>query len=303
MLAVEPYPERFEGAWRAFLGRERGRVAPETFKGIVRHLERFFGYCRGRRLEGLTEAELIAFSKGLGLGVGSVRAHLSAVRHWLRFLYDEGLELSASYLMIPSWKGRCGSRLPLSIEEIESWFELCDLGCPLGLRDRALFELAYGSGLRRGELLRLELGHLDVGGSQLRVGRAKNGYGREVAMTGRACGYLCLYLEKGRPKFANRHSGELLFLSSRGCGLTRSEVKGRVSYYRRRLAVGSKLGLHVLRHSFGAHLVRGGAEVGCVAELLGHRSLASTALYTQVKAQDLERLRRHHPRGYCQARE
>jgi integrase/recombinase XerD len=229
--------------------------------------------------------------------VSAVASELSHVKQWLRFCYEQDATLAAQHELVTLPK--VGKPLPraLTIDEIEAWFALCDLDCHWGLRDRAFLELAYGTGLRHREILALSMSDLNLAEGLTRVEMSKNGHGRVVPITRRAVLFVERYLQEARPWLPVMATArDCLWLNSRGYQQTTSTMTTRIAtLYAPKLEFGHKLGIHVLRHSFATHLVRGGADVRHVGEMLGHRDLNSTARYTELEVDDLRELLRGHP--------
>jgi site-specific recombinase XerD len=173
---------------------------------------------------------------------------------------------------------------------------------PLELRDRALFELAYSSGLRAQELVSLQLGSLDFDSETVRV-LGKGGKTRLVPVGEHARRALERYLTRGRPKLSALEApGGTLFLSKSGRPLSTSDVRRRLHGWARRAAVAAPGVInthpHVLRHSFATHLLEGGADLRSIQELLGHASISTTQVYTRVESSRLRSAyARAHPRA------
>lgn len=288
------------------------RLAAKTVKEHRRAVVLLTEYLklRGLALRGLEREDLVGFVRWLQtvrirpyLGAATpsprtINVMLAGARAWLRFLFDEGLLLEPLHRWLQNCKtGAPLSKRRLSLEEVEAWLELPDLECPLGLRDRAFFELAAGSGLRRAELVALELSCLDLGAVTVRVEKTKTRHWRQVPMTRRAAVFLGLYLAKGRPLLMVSPREEL-WLDSGGRSLSYVAMGHRVSrFYAPRLSYEGKMRLHALRHAFATQLLRGGADLRHIGELLGHRNLESTVLYTEVVVDDLRQALSRHPRG------
>jgi site-specific recombinase XerD len=165
----------------------------------------------------------------------------------------------------------------------------------LGLRDRALLELLYGTGLRLMECVRIDLADLDLAQGTLLVRSGKGRKDRYVPVPARAREALARYLREARLALTERCDDGALFVARFGRRLGAMSVRALVRRYGRK--VGVKVSTHVLRHSCATHLVAGGADVRHVQKLLGHKRLATTALYTKVDTSALlDMLRRRHPR-------
>ncbi len=193
-------------------------------------------------------------------------------------------------------------RLPrvLKAPEVAKLLDRIPTATPLELRDRALFELAYGSGLRAEELISLDLASVDFDGESVRV-EGKGGKTRLVPAGEHSLRALERYLDRGRPGLATRKEGAL-FLSKSGRRLGTSDVRRRLRTWSR-LAVAAAPALadahpHALRHSFATHLLEGGADLRTIQELLGHASISTTQVYTRVESARLRSAyQRAHPRA------
>ncbi len=194
-------------------------------------------------------------------------------------------------------------RLPRVLKpgEAAALLDRIPAGSPLELRDRALFELAYASGLRAEELVTLDVASLDFDSETVRV-EGKGGRTRLVPVGEHALRALERYLAKARPALADVHGAEALFLSKSGRRLSSSDVRRRLRRWARLAALHSP-GLaeahpHALRHSFATHLLEGGADLRAIQELLGHSTISTTQVYTRVESSRLRSAySRAHPRA------
>ena len=173
-------------------------------------------------------------------------------------------------------------------------------GSPLGLRDHAMLEVLYGSGLRVSELIGLTLSGVDRRGGWLRV-EGKGRKERLVPMGGAALESIERYLENGRPGLARASAQEVetLFLNRRGTAMTRQNFFQRIRGIARRAGISQdRVSPHVLRHAFATDLLEGGADLRSVQAMLGHEHLVTTEIYTHVsKGRLRDTVERHHPRG------
>jgi integrase/recombinase XerD len=216
----------------------------------------------------------------------SLSRKLSAVRMLAKFLTGENkLENDFTELLANPRKAR---HLPdcLSIEEMERFLEAPDLNTPLGKRDRALFELMYGSGLRVSEICALPMNAIDTEEGFARI-FGKGSKERVVPVGKHASEAIRNYLHGGRPQLVKDGTGGELFLSMRGKAISRKMVWVLVKEYARRAGIEKNLSPHGLRHSFATHLLMGGADVRSVQEMLGHADVGTTQIYTQVEVERL----------------
>lgn len=227
-------------------------------------------------------------------------ATLSALRAWMRFLFVRKQLLLPLHEELSLFRRRLhGRRVLLSYEQVLAVLNLPPLDQAEGLRDRAMLEMAYASGLRRGELVALELGDLDPSAGLVSVRQAKNDQQRNLPLTRWALFYTRRYLEEVRPQFASPLSSNALWLDPRGRALKVDVLRERLrKIYRSRQVLGFSFTLHQLRHACATHLLEAGASLRHVQELLGHRDLSSTARYTHLRPHRLREIhQRFHPRN------
>jgi integrase/recombinase XerD len=168
---------------------------------------------------------------------------------------------------------------------------------PLALRDRAILELLYASGLRISELCQARLEYLNLEENIIRV-TGKGNKTRLVPVGQSALEALEEYLAKGRPQLISPKSGAAIFLSIRGHPLTPARIWQLVQHYSQQAGLLAAIHPHQLRHSFATHLLRGGADLRIIQEMLGHASIATTQIYTQVDRSQLKKIHHQfHPRG------
>jgi integrase/recombinase XerD len=222
---------------------------------------------------------------------------LSAWRRFYRWCRREGLRQDdpTEFLVLH----RRGRSLPDTPSEtaVERLMEAPDLSRPEGLRDRAMLELMYSSGLRVSELTGLALSAVGLNQGVLRI-QGKGGRERLVPIGEEARQWLERYLQEVRPRFNGAGGRAEVFLSRRGGPLSRQAFWLAVRRYGRLAGIADDLHPHSLRHAFATHLLNHGADLRAVQQLLGHRDISTTQIYTQVAQIRLQALHaRHHPRG------
>lgn len=232
------------------------------------------------------------------LAPSSVGRKLAAWRSFLKFLRREGYIAGNPLEGVPSPKRP--KRLPrvLRYDQVEKLVEAPEVDA-LGLRDRALLETLYATGIRVSELVGLDIGDVNLTAGQVKV-LGKGGKERVVPIGSYAREALTLYLRYGRPALLNPRlpAGDALFLNSRGERLSVRGVRKRLAGYLTKLGLGGAASPHTLRHSFATHLLDGGADLRVVQELLGHARLSTTQIYTHVSKERLKEVyRKSHPRG------
>jgi integrase/recombinase XerD len=242
------------------------------------------------------ELHAIRLSKR-GLSATSRARMLSAIRHFHRFLEREGMgSHDATERMV---RPKIGRRMPnvLTLAQVESLIDAPEAGTPLGLRDRAMLELAYGAGLRVSELCGLGLDALLLDQEIVRV-TGKGGKQRVAPFGKAAARAISRYLDHGRPFLLKGRISRLVFVNIRGGGISRVGFFKRLKEHAKTAGIARKVSPHVLRHSFATHLLEGGADLRLVQELLGHADIATTQVYTHVDMKHiLEAHRAFHPRG------
>src|SRR5215212_11653922 len=237
-----------------------------------------------------------------GLSKSSVARKIASIRAFYRHLVQRGLlEANPADLVATPKKDRYLPRVlkPLEVTEL---LERVPAGGPLDLRDRAMFEVAYGSGLRAEELVNLDVGDLDADAEEMRV-TGKGSKTRVVPAGEPVWDAIGAYLDRGRPKLAResengQRAEPALFLSKSGRRLSTSDVRRRLRISTQRAATGAGVTPHTLRHSFATHLLEGGADLRAIQELLGHASISTTQTYTRIESSRLRKAySQAHPRA------
>jgi len=194
---------------------------------------------------------------------------------------------------------RLGRGLPKALDEkqVVSLLEAPDVEKPLGLRDRAMLELMYATGLRVSELVNLELASLGLNQGVVRI-LGKGGKERLVPLGEEALSWLQRYLGESRPALMRGADSPLVFVTTRKAGMTRQAFWHAIRKYAGVAGIDKAVSPHMLRHSFATHLLNHGADLRVVQLLLGHSDLSTTQIYTHIAREGLKRLHsKHHPRG------
>lgn len=222
---------------------------------------------------------------------------LSSLRRFYRYLVREQLIVEDPSARIDSPKLARGLPRALSETEAESLLLAPDVTVLLGLRDRAMLEVLYATGLRVTELVSLELLNVSLQQGIVRV-MGKGSRERLVPLGEEAIGWLEQYLLEARPQLLRGRTSSALFVTQRGAAMTRQAFWYLIKRYAREAGIVSHLSPHTLRHAFATHLLNHGADLRVVQMLLGHSSLSTTQIYTHVARERLKDLHaRHHPRG------
>ncbi|HEY6672337.1 MAG TPA: tyrosine recombinase [Solirubrobacterales bacterium] len=232
-----------------------------------------------------------------GISKAGVARKLAAIRSFYGALVRAGVVGANPADLVATPKR--GRKLPrvLSRDEMQTLLDRIPTRTPLELRDRAMLELAYSCGLRAEEVVNLNTDAPDFEGERLRV-EGKGGKTRLVPMGEPAQAALSRYLERGRRALVGADGEEALLVSKSGRRLHPSDVRRRLQRWVREAAIAGGVSPHALRHSFATHLLEGGADLRTIQELLGHSSLSTTQIYTQVEPSWLQRqYARSHPRA------
>ncbi len=280
---------------------EKG-LAAHTLEAYAADLERFGKFQRERRCEpGSVAAEdLGAYVDHLqqaGLSGRSIARHLTTIRNFFAFLVREGLVENDPAERVRGPKQWQTIPRYLNRGEVERLLEAPDTSRPTGLRDRAMVELLYASGLRVTELCRLGMSDLDTNNGVVRT-TGKGNKQRLVPVGKVALKALADYLATGRPALLKGRACRYLFVTARGGCLTRQGFWKLLAGYGRKVGIFHGLTPHVLRHSFATHLLEGGADLRSVQVMLGHADISTTQIYTHVMRSRLrETVEKHHPRA------
>lgn len=287
-----------ETAWPALLREfllylkvERG-LSPLTVEAYQRDLRRFTEFAARRGLASPREVgrgELTDFLEEMrdrGISPRSLARITAALRRFNRFLLEEGTGDSLPVSDLPYPRHLRPLPRVLSREEVEVLLEQEFPGDAKGLRDKAILETLYGTGIRISELVGLDVEDLDLEEREMRV-LGKGGRERVVPVGGSACEALAAYLSHGRVRLTRKPAQRALFLNSRGGRLTRQGAWGLVRKYARRVGLEEKMTPHTLRHSFATHLLENGVDLRYIQELLGHASISTTQIYTHVSGKRL----------------
>ncbi len=264
-------------------------------EGVSRWLD-----TRGSCLTGVTRADLsqyLAHLKDKGTPPRTAARLLSTLRRFYRYLLREGRIKEDPTALIDSPK--LGRSLPKSLteEQVVKLLQAPDVSKPLGLRDRAMLETLYATGLRVSELVGLLLSQLGLSQGVVRV-VGKGNKERLVPLGEEALSWLNRYLSEARRGLIRGRATDALFVTARGGPMTRQAFWHNIKRYAKSADIQASLSPHTLRHAFATHLLNHGADLRVVQMLLGHSDLSTTQIYTHVARERLKELHaRHHPRG------
>jgi integrase/recombinase XerD len=283
--------------------RTERRLSANTVESYGFDMRRFtaFVVSRGTCLSDFSRSHFLSFLSSLRddrLSARSVSRNVSTVRSFFRYLVREGI---LSVNPISEARGpKTGRPLPryLTPSEVENLLSAPDRDTPEGMRDRAMLEIMYASGLRASEVVALRRENVDEHAGFLRV-VGKGGKERIVPVAQPSLDTLLEYVKLWRPRFLKKKgAGNVLFLSRLGRPITRQTLWSRIGMWAKSAGIREPVSPHTLRHSFAGHLLAGGADLRAVQAMLGHADISTTQIYTHVTAERLREIhRKHHPRG------
>jgi integrase/recombinase XerD len=282
----------------AYLAVERG-LARNTVDSYSMDLAKFskFLSSRKRQIGSFRKDDVVDYLdtlRGSGASIASVCRALSSIRGLARYMILQGAigEDPTENISSP----RKWETLPkaLSVKEVKGLLKN-NVSGRLTLRDSAMFELLYSSGLRVSELVSLKVPDVNFEAGFLRV-TGKGGKERVVPANPRALGKVRAYMEELRPRLLKKRNSEYLFITSRGKPMSRQRFWQALKVYG--ALAGVKLSPHTLRHSFATHMLEGGADLRSLQKMLGHSDISTTQIYTKVSMDRAKKVYKdHHPRG------
>jgi integrase/recombinase XerD len=281
---------------------EKG-LSSNTVSAYRRDMAKFDEFAKKRKLslERVTRDDLVDFLAGLyrlNLESRTVARHLVTLRNFFRFAQTQELIGADPSINLESPKIRRSLPGYLRLEEVERLLQQPDSGTALGLRDRAMLEVLYSTGLRVSELISLRVTDLDSKVGCVRC-IGKGDKERIVPVGRKAVSMVEKYLREARPQLLGKLRGSpTLFVNRRGVSLSRVGVWKILSAYGRRAGFRVALTPHMLRHSFATHLLERGADLRSVQMMLGHADISTTQIYTHVVEERLKQIyKAHHPRA------
>ena len=283
------------------------RFSPATIKSRQASLAVFFGWLAGigiadvREVHRLTVRDYQLWLQGRGYAVPTVQVHLQALRRFFEHLETTDVILvnPCAGIMLP----KLASRLPkvvLTQGEARALLDAPDTQTKIGIRDKAVLEMFYSTGIRLAEMARLTIHDADYKNGFVRVTKGKGGKDRVVPLGRKACDYVREYLQKVRSEWskANRDERALWLSSKQPHGPLKSQaIEVMVKQYGREAGIKKNVTPHVWRHTCATHLVTDGANIAYVQRLLGHRSLRTTQIYTRTTIAEIKAMHtKAHPK-------
>ena len=285
----------------SYLRVEKG-LSDNTIQSYRRDMMKFVGFLQKQKIDTakIQRQDVVDFLATLykrRLDSRSVARHLVTIRHFFRFALLEGFVKEDPAATIESPKFRQSLPYFLSVEEVERLLAQPDTTSAVGLRDKAIIELMYSTGIRVSELAGIRVGDLQLDAGCLRC-IGKGNKERLVPVGKKALAVVEAYLKKSRPELLKGSASAHLFLNQRGRAMDRITIWKMMGRYGRKAELRKPLKPHTLRHSFATHLLDRGADLRSVQMMLGHSDISTTQIYTHVVEERLKQVyKAHHPRA------
>ncbi len=285
-----------------FLVVEKG-LSKNTIEAYGHGVNRFLNYLRAKGKEGVEAIskmdirEFLLSLKRKGLSSKTLARNLISLRVFLRFLTEESILSANPAEEIETPK--VAKTLPdiLSFDEVDRLIEQPNPELPQGLRDRAMLEMLYATGMRVSELIRLQLNHVHLDPGYV-VLFGKGSKERIVPIGGEAMKWVRRYLEDARKTLLKKRESPFLFVNRSGKPMSRQYFWKTLKAHGRNAGIRKRITPHLLRHSFASHLLERGADLRSVQLMLGHADISTTQIYTHVTGERLKKIhRQYHPRG------
>ncbi len=281
-----------------YLTVEKG-LADNTLESYRHDIQKFWNYLesRGKRITGFGRSDITSYMNHLrdaGNQSSTLARNIAALRGFCRFMLLEGMmeEDPLENLATPrGWK-----RVPrvIGTDEVSTLLEKPG-GRKLSLRDRAILETIYSSGLRASEVISIKMNDINFEAGFITV-RGKGSKERVVPVNETALATIKQYIEESRPGILRKRNSRFLFLAKGGRPMTRQRLWQLIKKYSTGLS--ANISPHTLRHCFASHLLDGGADLRALQKMLGHTDISSTQIYTRVTPERLKKIHKeHHPRG------
>jgi len=284
-----------------FLSKEKN-FSLHTIKAYQYDIQKFIEFLTEKsvRVQQATKSDIRDFLSNqydLGLTKKTVARRLASIKSFYKYLINiEFIDKNPSlFLQSP----KLSKELPNFIDEkiIDELMNQPDIDTVKGLRDRAIMELFYSTGMRLSELINLDIGSINTKDHLIKV-VGKGNKDRLIPFGKRAKFCIENYLKKRALALKSSFEGTPLFVNSKNQRVPKRTIQRRVSNYIKLVAEGKRLGPHILRHSFATHLMNKGADIRAVGDLLGHSNLSSTQIYTHVKPERMREIyKQSHPHG------
>ncbi len=288
------------GSYMEYLRFER-MLLPNTIDSYMRDLNKFNFFLKNKGIEdyiNIKKEQILDFLQFLhtNQSESSISRILSTLRSFYKFLFREGICKKNPWIRISNPAMPRKLLKVLDIEEVEKFLDSIPFSTKLQLRDKAMFELLYSCGLRVSEIINLKLGDIDFDEEMLRfIGKGKKE--RITPVGKKSLLHLKKYIDKARYKIEREHKSNYIFLNKNGNKITRQGFWKILKIYARKINIGKNIYPHIFRHSFATHMLQKGADLRTVQELLGHSSISTTEIYTNLDKKHIKEIYfKYHPR-------
>ena len=279
-------------------------LARNTLESYRRDMAQFAAWLEEAGTKSVLEAAPADLQRHLAWQVERKRAKprttsrlVSSLKRFFQFALREGLRRDDPAAELESPKLPRSLPRSLSEEQVEALLDAPDVATAQGLRDRAMLETLYASGLRVSELVGLKTMQVSLEMNVVRV-LGKGSKERLTPLGEEAADWIARYQREARPELLHGRKSDALFVTGRGGPMTRQAFWGLVKRHAAQAGIGASISPHTLRHAFATHLINHGADLRVVQMLLGHADISTTQIYTHVARERLKQLhRKHHPRG------
>ncbi len=272
-------------------------LAKNTLAAYRRDLAQLASFLQQAPLEKVSEKDLFEFLAARQGRASSAARMLSSLKRFYGWcLRERRIKVDPTLKLDPPKRG---PRFPKTLSEadVEALLAAPDANMPLGMRDRAMFEVLYAAGLRVSELVGMKVFEANLDAGVVRI-LGKGSKERLVPLGEEAVDWVRRYIKEARIEILKKQNSDHLFVTNRGAGMTRQAFWQNIKRYGARAVPGKYFSPHVLRHAFATHLINHGADLRVVQMLLGHADISTTQIYTHVARERLKILHaKHHPRG------
>ncbi|MGD0336461.1 MAG: site-specific tyrosine recombinase XerD [Candidatus Omnitrophota bacterium] len=288
-------------AFLDYLSVERG-LSLNTIASYREDLKFYTGFLRMSKIDAISKitrndiTDFMFYQKDKGLAANSIARRLAAIRMFHRFLARERIVRTDPSSLVDSPK--LGKKIPdtLSLAEVDALLTQPDTRDKQGMRDRAILEVLYATGMRVSEAVNLKSNNVNLSVGFLRC-IGKGDKERVIPLGKKAINSIHRYIEYGRPKFLKNNTCDLLFLNRSGKRISRQSLWKIIRKYARQAKIKKPIRPHILRHSFATHLLERGADLRSVQEMLGHANISTTQIYTHINKDRLKSVHKmFHPR-------
>ncbi len=282
--------------------KEEKKASINTIESYLRDISQFFLFCKKKDIRDLgevTKTQIISYLISLqkkGRAVSTISRNLASLRGIYQYLLNNGLIMEDPTHSLETPKIEKKIPQTLTIEEVELLLDMPDTSCNKGIRDKAMLELLYASGLKVSELIKLKITDIDI--EKKRINSSDERNKRIIPIGSAASKALQRYILNCRKQIISDENEQALFVNMQGKLLTRQGLWKIIKYYTKKADIRKPITPHMIRHSFALHLIENGADLYSVQHLLGHSDITSTQIYIKAANQNINEVyKKAHPRA------